>query len=205
MDENLDEKLKRFQELKAEWKAKGREFDVGETFYFANDRLVIRRTSQQWLEDAYEIARIVHAGQVRKFDGEDYIHHPVRVALALGAENRSFFVQTMGLLHDTIEDGDGEKLLENAGFTPLLINKIKLLSKPEGMGKTDQDYLGWISSMDDPEVIAVKMADLKDNMAWRGEAKPPEKWLARKERYKKAWEILGQKLAQMNDESEFFE
>jgi (p)ppGpp synthase/HD superfamily hydrolase len=52
---------------------------------------------------AYEFAKKVHKGQVRK-DGVDYIVHPEEVATILAKNGADDTLICAGLLHDTIED-----------------------------------------------------------------------------------------------------
>lgn len=49
--------------------------------------------------------KAAHFGQKRKFTGEDYCNHPIRVANVLSAHGyKSVAVQIAALLHDVIED-----------------------------------------------------------------------------------------------------
>jgi (p)ppGpp synthase/HD superfamily hydrolase len=54
--------------------------------------------------DASEFAKEVHAGQKRKYTGEDYYVHPLQVANLLTLSGASEEVVAAGFLHDTIED-----------------------------------------------------------------------------------------------------
>ena len=55
------------------------------------------------LEKAYLKAEEVHEGQLRK-SGEDYITHPMAVALILADLGMDEDTLAAGLLHDTVED-----------------------------------------------------------------------------------------------------
>lgn len=55
------------------------------------------------VEKAFKLAESLHAGQKRK-SGEDYILHPVEVALTLEQHDFDSNVISAGLLHDVVED-----------------------------------------------------------------------------------------------------
>lgn len=70
---------------------------------------------------AIEFATKAHAGQKRKYTGEDYIEHPMEVARivrdAIGDTDLRLVAIAAALLHDTVEDTDTtlEDLTENFG------------------------------------------------------------------------------------------
>jgi len=49
-------------------------------------------------------ARDAHAGQIRKYTGEDYIEHPIEVSLIVKRHGGSLPMQLGSLLHDVLED-----------------------------------------------------------------------------------------------------
>ena len=55
------------------------------------------------VEKAFQYAEKLHTGQKRK-SGEDYILHPVEVALTLEQHDFDSNVISAGLLHDVVED-----------------------------------------------------------------------------------------------------
>ena len=55
------------------------------------------------VKKAYEFAKIKHAGQYRE-SGEEYITHPLAVAIILARLNADIDTICAGLLHDVIED-----------------------------------------------------------------------------------------------------
>lgn len=55
------------------------------------------------IRSAYELAKVNHQGQKRN-SGEDYIIHPLHVAMILADMNMDSATIIAGLLHDTIED-----------------------------------------------------------------------------------------------------
>ena len=55
------------------------------------------------LERAFLVAKQAHTGQLRK-SGEDYITHPVAVAMILADFGLNEAVVIAALLHDTVED-----------------------------------------------------------------------------------------------------
>ena len=58
------------------------------------------------LRDVFEFAKAAHEGQTRKFSGEPYINHPVRVALMAVEHGLSIDDVAAALLHDVLEDCD---------------------------------------------------------------------------------------------------
>ena len=66
--------------------------------------------------DAEKFATVAHAGQKRKFTGEDYVTHPIAVASMVmdhlanvGFDQATIeLAGTIAVLHDTVEDTDVE-------------------------------------------------------------------------------------------------
>lgn len=114
------------------------------------------------------VARISHAGQVRKYTGEPYIEHPKRVAEIIESlYPASYEMLAAAWLHDTVED------------TAVEIDDIRIL-----FGDAVADLVGWLTDASKPEdgnrkvrkqidlehiakapwpAKAVKLADLIDN------------------------------------------
>lgn len=55
-------------------------------------------------EIALAFATGAHAGQKRKYTGEDYIQHPIRVAQLVAEAGLDEQAEIVALLHDTLED-----------------------------------------------------------------------------------------------------
>lgn len=111
-------------------------------------------------------AELKHAGQVRKFSGEPYVNHPVRVAKTLSAYTTDYSILAAAVLHDTLEDTDTtiEDLVRL--FGDRVANLVKALTNdPEEIkrvGKT-QHLLEKMAKMDD-ETLLIKLADRLDNV-----------------------------------------
>ena len=56
------------------------------------------------LKDVLEFAAKAHAGQRRKYTGDDYIVHPIAVAELVKEHGGSHPQQSAALLHDVVED-----------------------------------------------------------------------------------------------------
>lgn len=54
--------------------------------------------------EAFLIARRAHEGQVRKYTGEPFVEHPIRVALRLHELGEGPHTLAAALLHDVVED-----------------------------------------------------------------------------------------------------
>ncbi len=137
------------------------------------DKIKVYNDNKKDLElvkKAYEYAKEKHHGQTR-ITGEDYIQHPLNVALILTTINADCKCISAGLLHDTIEDCDStieeiEKLFshEVAMLVNCVtkINKIKFNSISEQMAANQRKILVGLS--EDVRVIIIKLADRLHNM-----------------------------------------
>lgn len=91
---------------------------------------------------------------------EPIVYHSMRVGMAGRNETQS----VLGFLHDVIEDtavtGD---ILKDFGFDDDTCRKVELLTKPYG-ALTYEGYVNRIAKCGDPDVMAVKLNDLIDNL-----------------------------------------
>ncbi|MFD1079593.1 HD domain-containing protein, partial [Longispora fulva] len=55
-------------------------------------------------EEALEFARNAHASQLRKYTGESYIEHPIRVATMVKTVPHTTEMVCAAYLHDVVED-----------------------------------------------------------------------------------------------------
>lgn len=109
------------------------------------------------LEIAIEVAAEAHRGQVRKYTGEPYINHCLRVMQAVPDE-----LKVAAVLHDVLEDTTVtvQSLIAN-GFDGQDIGRLIRLKRAPG-----QTYLHYIRGiLHDPEVVPIKIADLEDNLS----------------------------------------
>lgn len=119
---------------------------------------------------AYEFASIVHQGVKRK-SGDDYIKHPLAVAIILGNMHADADTICAGLLHDVIEDGENitkEQLSEH--FNPTIATLVDGVTKIKKMGedkeKVDAANMRKIieSITHDIRIFVIKLADRLHNM-----------------------------------------
>ena len=85
----------------------------------------------QFIEQAYLFAKEKHAGQYRK-TGEDYIIHPLNVAMILTTIYADYQTIAAGFLHDVLEDCDctSEEMQEKFGpEVTKLVQGVTKLSK----------------------------------------------------------------------------
>lgn len=136
------------------------------------------------IRSAYELARVNHQGQKRN-SGEDYIIHPLHVAMILADMNMDSATIIAGLLHDTIEDTSvtyediekkfGKEIAELVdGVTKL--KKLNYKSKAEKQAENIRKMV--LAMAKDIRVIIVKLADRLHNMRtleYMTEAKKIEK------------------------------
>ena len=136
------------------------------------------------IRSAYELAKVNHQGQKRN-SGEDYIIHPLYVAMILADMNMDSATIIAGLLHDTIEDTSvtyediekkfGKEIAELVdGVTKL--KKLNYKSKAEKQAENIRKMV--LAMAKDIRVIIVKLADRLHNMRtleYMTEAKKIEK------------------------------
>lgn len=122
------------------------------------------------IKDAYDYAEKKHFGQ-KRISGDDYILHPLNVALILTKIGADAPCLAAALLHDTIEDCDvAKEEIEKAfgkeiaslvdGVTK--INRIKFTSDSEAAAAYQRKILVGLS--EDVRVIIIKLADRLHNM-----------------------------------------
>ena len=119
---------------------------------------------------AYYYAEKKHFGQ-KRISGDDYILHPLNVALILTEISADAPCMAAALLHDTIEDSDAtkEEIEELFGSEVALlvdgvtkINKINFSSDSEASAAYQRKILVGLS--EDVRVIIIKLADRLHNM-----------------------------------------
>ncbi len=128
------------------------------------------------IQDAYNYAEKMHKGQYRK-SGEEYIIHPVDVALILSEYQTDPTTIMAGLLHDVIEDTDatfdsvkelfGEEVaLLIEGVTKLGQYKFKEVDQEkEKINAQAKNYQKMLLAMaKDIRVVIVKLADRLNNI-----------------------------------------
>ncbi len=119
---------------------------------------------------AFDYAYKKHFGQ-KRISGDDYITHPLNVAMILTDINADATCLAAALLHDTIEDSDStkEEVTELFGSDVALlvdgvtkINRLHFSSAGEQMAANQRKILVGLS--EDVRVIIIKLADRLHNM-----------------------------------------
>ena len=122
------------------------------------------------LERAYKYAQDAHSGQLRE-SGEDYISHPIEVALILTDIQMDIETLTATLLHDVVEDTSVsiEEIAQN--FSPRvaqLVDGVTKLSRLDFKNKQEQQAESlrkmFLAMAEDLRVILIKLADRLHNM-----------------------------------------
>ena len=107
---------------------------------------------------AKDLAHRAHAGQTRK-NGEPYFNHAERVMQQLDDPT----AQAVAYLHDVLEDCEDPMILEELNRCPEpILTAVKLLTCAPG--ETYFDFIHRVLASGKQTAIAVKMADLKDNL-----------------------------------------
>lgn len=122
------------------------------------------------VQEAFEYARQMHEGQCRK-NGENYIVHPVSVAILLARIPVDTSTVMAALLHDVIEDTHAkpEEIEERFGEeVRKLVEGVTKLGKFEFTSKEDANAENFrkmfLAMADDVRVIMLKLADRLHNM-----------------------------------------
>lgn len=122
------------------------------------------------VQQAYELARSAHEGQVRA-SGEEYICHPLGVANILANLQIDALTISASLLHDVVEDttfslSDLEKLFGKE--IAMLVDGVTKLSRIEYKSKEEQQLENFrkmfLAMAKDIRVVLIKLADRLHNM-----------------------------------------
>jgi GTP diphosphokinase / guanosine-3',5'-bis(diphosphate) 3'-diphosphatase len=122
------------------------------------------------VKKGFVFAEAKHEGQKRK-NGENYIVHPVSVAIILARIPLDTPTVIAALLHDTLEDTDATPQEVETQFGPdvlKLVEGVTKLGKIEFSSKEDRQAENFrrmfLSMADDVRVIMLKLADRLHNM-----------------------------------------
>lgn len=122
------------------------------------------------LDKAYALARQAHAGQHR-VSGENYIQHPLGVALILAELQLDVVTIAAGLLHDVVEDTTVTLAdLENqfGREVAMLVDGVTKLSRIAFKSKEEQQSENYrkmfLAMAKDIRVVLIKLADRLHNM-----------------------------------------
>lgn len=117
--------------------------------------------------ESIEFATRMHAGQFDKA-GVPYIVHPLTVMRNVPEEARH-----VAVLHDLVEDcGVGVNYLETLGYDPEELSALRLLTRPRSIPY--ETYIDQIAASGNALAIAVKRADLHDNLDSRRDTGEPD-------------------------------
>lgn len=109
-----------------------------------------------------------HVGQKRKFSGEDYVQHCIRVGNTVMTYTQNVDVIVAALLHDTLEDTDTsyEEIAKAFGYNVAIMvlaltNDEAFVSKAGGK----RAYLAAKINTLQADELLIKLADRLDNIA----------------------------------------
>ncbi len=134
------------------------------------------------LEDAIDLAKGKHLGQ-KRFDGSDYIFHPLTVVKYLRDRGYNEQTQAVAVLHDVLEDTKTtlHEIMRILQYNPERFMDVVLLTKEKNVDIVD--YLQAIKKSD--VATAVKLADRIHNLttAHHGTTQFMEKYIKETETY----------------------
>lgn len=148
--------------------------------------MITDNSNEPLIIQAYKYMRHYHQGQ-KRLDGEDYYKHPVSVANRLGRPDDEI-LYSIALCHDLIEDTEITYEILKKDFGKEIADGVLIVSKPENMPY--EDYIHTIKRSGNKRAIAVKIADLEDNLDSIDNISDNEKRERLKKRYQKALEVL---------------
>ena len=126
------------------------------------------------IQRALDLAKLAHAGQVRKPHGRPYYDHVFDVSLTAPKFLRLFVPElhisewvrneasVVGALHDVLEDTNVTEAELRGIFPASVVNAVRALTHAKGVSY--EDYIEGIASVPNPVVRAVKMADILHNL-----------------------------------------
>ncbi len=133
----------------------------------ASLRLHHPSTKMDDVERAYDVAKLAHAGQLRK-SGDEYITHPVAVAEILSELGLNAETIIAALLHDTVEDTEYSLAQLRVDFGEKIANLVdgvtkldKLIYGPTAEAETVRKMV--IAMSRDIRVLVIKLADRLHN------------------------------------------
>lgn len=128
------------------------------------------KEEKEMIKKAYNYASYLHDGQKRQ-SGEDYIIHPLNVAMILAELHADVDTICAGLLHDTLEDTETTKEEIAKEFNEqiaILVDGVTKLAKMNFSSKEAQNLANTrkiITSLTgDVRIIIIKLADRLHNM-----------------------------------------
>lgn len=129
-----------------------------------------KQANFEQIHKGYVFAARAHAGQLRA-SGEDYIIHPLGVAMILAELELDTDTLVAALLHDVVED-TGVTLADlQSEFNPLvarLVDGVTKLGRLEDLNKQEQQAENlrkmFLAMAEDLRVILIKLADRLHNM-----------------------------------------
>ena len=137
---------------------------------FLTEILKYKQYNTELIGRAYDKARSLHEGQLRK-SGEPYLIHPIAVSIILAQLGMDDATLVGGLLHDAVEDTDysREQLVEDFGEEIALLvdgvtklGTLKFDNKEDAQAETLRKM--FLAMSKDIRVLIIKLADRLHNM-----------------------------------------
>lgn len=171
------------------------------------------------LSDVIALAEFAHRNQQDKA-GMPYIEHPRRVMQNVQAQGAMPYVQMAAILHDVTEDTlFTPQILRDLGVPDAAVRLVELLDRnrskgiwencgdhqqyemggkmksiyyPDSDSHMTKDEYYYACIKHNPDALMIKLADIGDNLQpWRLNYLPKETQVRLREKYRKAYEMLG--------------
>ncbi len=138
---------------------------------------------------AYIYTQIKHGGQERKFTGEPYFYHPLKVAITISNMFNKEYMIKAALMHDLIEDTDAisydiKRMFGNK--TAKLVSELTIDKKKREVFGGKKLYLTFLIDKMSGDAFTLKLADRLDNIKYLSEKGTPSdfiKWYVKETKY----------------------
>ncbi|WP_017193638.1 HD domain-containing protein, partial [Vaccinium witches'-broom phytoplasma] len=140
-------------------------------------KYIHEKTVLDKINQAYLLAKKKHTNQ-KRVTGEDFIIHPISVAILLADLNSEPNTLMAGLLHDSLEDTDltfdelKDFLGEDVAYIVKRTTKLAKLSFNPKQRQVENHQKLFLAMANDIRVVLVKIADRLHNMQTLKEMKP---------------------------------
>lgn len=122
------------------------------------------------VDRALRMATKLHQGQIDK-GGYPYVLHPIRVMTQVTAWGFDADAVVSAVLHDSVEDTSYSLIQAEADWGPVVVDMLDHVTHIKG--QPYEEFIYRIIASGDPGIMAIKLADIQDNLqGWRVRSLP---------------------------------